>query len=163
MRVNAVCVLVTCRFFSPINCWDRLQQPSWPSLRISGVIHTSKVWMDILIYTENTPYYTWHTVLKYILFNIIQCFCCTVLTLWLYFFKIFFFTEVQADIYIPFFCHWRHHYCPHHDDAEHQCTSFASQGLICHSDGLVHRCLLRLCLLSSYWICCCKLLYWWTD
>ncbi|XP_057182781.1 gamma-aminobutyric acid receptor subunit alpha-6 isoform X3 [Triplophysa rosa] len=41
----------------------------------------------------------------------------------------------------------RHHHGPNHDYAEHQCSTLSSQGLLCHSNGLVHRRLLRLRLL----------------
>lgn len=56
--------------------------------------------MGRLIYTENTVYYTLSKVLKHILFNIIQFFCCTVLTI-VFFFRFFSsISHLGANLYV---------------------------------------------------------------
>lgn len=168
LECEVVCVCVCPRdlpgFFSPINFWNRLQEPSWPWLRISAVIHPSTVWMCILIHAEidHSRRDRRDEICSLISFHasVAQCWHYDCIFLDFFLIDISFRCKLRC---IPFFCHWRHHYRPHHDDTEHQCASLASQGLVRHGDGLVHCRLLRLCLLSSDWVCCCKLLYWWTD
>lgn len=40
--------------------------------------------------------------------------------------------------------------CADHDYPEHQCKELAAQGGLCHGHGLVHSCVLRLCLLGTH-------------
>lgn len=43
--------------------------------------------------------------------------------------------------------------CADNDYPEHQCEELAAQGGLCHGHGLVHSCMLRLRLLSTYRVC----------
>lgn len=72
----------------------------------------------------------------------------------------------QAHVFFCFYFptnHPRHHHRPDHDNAQYQCSPFPPQGLVRYCDGLVHRRLLRLCLLRPHWVCCCQLLHQCTD
>ena len=54
---------------------------------------------------------------------------------------------------------WRNNHSPDHDHAEHQCTAFLTQSVLCDCHGLVHSCLLCFCIFGPYWVCCRQLLY----
>uniref|UniRef100_A0A670IWN6 Gamma-aminobutyric acid type A receptor subunit alpha6 n=1 Tax=Podarcis muralis TaxID=64176 RepID=A0A670IWN6_PODMU len=59
-------------------------------------------------------------------------------------------------------CGWDHH-CPHNDYVEHQRPPLFAQGVLCYCHGLVHCCVLCLCLLCTYRVCSCQLLYQSSD
>lgn len=54
---------------------------------------------------------------------------------------------------------WRNNHSVDNDDTEHQCKTFTAKSILCYCHGLVHSGLLCLCVLCSYWVCCCQLFY----
>lgn len=59
--------------------------------------------------------------------------------------------------------HFRDHHCFDHDHFKHQCPALLAKSVLCNRHGLVHSCVLRFCLLCSYWVCSCQLLHQSSD